>query len=184
MMNRAFRLRGGVASRLIALASASLKLFVKHPLISLDSFLYTTEGNWYINDVSNAYVNDLYGSAKTRQGYLLTDVKPGFNIVHESKFPSLETLLERAFSYNEYQNWPFLPLIFSPAFYSWILLFCSVGFWGTKRWDYLFLSGFLWFNLLTILAASCSILRFSYPLVVCAPVLLCMLVCSMKENRH
>ncbi|MBQ9564743.1 MAG: hypothetical protein IJU98_04065 [Synergistaceae bacterium] len=181
-MNLAFRKRNLRATSALQLLKTSFALFIKYPLVSLDSFLYTTRGNWYINDVSNAYV---YGSGlKYRQGYLLTDVKSKFKIERSSKIPLLESFLERAFSNNEYQNWPLLPIFFSPAFYFWILLFCSVGFWAAGRRDYLFLTGFLWFNFLTILAAACSIIRFSYPLVVCAPVLICMLIYSMKGDRR
>lgn len=55
-----------------------------------------------------------------RQCYLFTDVKGGFDIIHKSKLPELEIFLEKMFSNNEYQKWPVISLLFSPALYFWI----------------------------------------------------------------
>lgn len=159
----------------------SIKLFFRYPLVSLDSFLYLTEGAWNINDISNA---DIYGSGtNTRLGYLLTDVKYGYGIVHKSKLPKLELFMERAFSDNEYQNLPIISLLFSPALYWWILLICTFVFVKTKAYEYLSIAGFLWGLYLTILLGPCILIRYLYPLVVCAPVLLCMMGASIRKNN-
>ena len=153
-----------------------LFLAVKYPLVTLDSFLYTTEGSWYIHDISHSRVyGDLQG-----QAYLSFRVEPGFNIVHESKFPFLKSLLERAFSDNEYQNLPLIPVFFAPAFYIWILLFCTIGFWKTRQRNYLFMTEFFWFLLLTVLAGPCILVRYVYPFIVCAPMFCCMLIRSIQ----
>ncbi|MBO5472904.1 MAG: hypothetical protein J6A08_03855 [Lachnospiraceae bacterium] len=159
------------------------KLLVKYPLVSLDSFLYLTEGGWYINDTSCAAI---YGTGlETRQGYLLTDVKDRFGtiefgIVHQSRFPLLENILEHAFSNNEYQKIPILSVLFAPALYFWILAFCMVGLYYVRNVRYLYLTGFLGILYLTVLAGPCIIVRYMYPFIVCSPVLLAMLVKSVR----
>lgn len=157
----------------------SIQLFCKYPVVSLDSFIYLTEGSWNINDVSNA---NIYGvGLEGRQGYLLTDVKDGFNIIHKSKFPKLEILMECAFSDNEYQKWPVLSLLFSPALYVWILILCTLAFFKTKSYGPLLLSSFLWGLYLTILLGPCALIRYIYPFVVCSPLLVCAANCSIRK---
>lgn len=157
---------------------SSMKLFLKYPLESLDSFLYLTEGAWYINDTSSA---SIYGSGlESRMGYLLTRYEEGYGIVHKSRLPGLEAFLERAFSANEYQKIPVVSLLFSPALYFWILVVCTVGFLQTGNRYQLMLTGFLWGLFLTILAGPCILIRYMYPFVVCSPVLIGMLHVGMR----
>lgn len=158
----------------------SVSLFFKYPLVSLDSFLYLTEGCWNINDVSNA---NIYGSgSEGRLGYLLTYVKDGYGIVHKSKFPQLEMFMEYAFSNNEYQNWPIISLLFSPALYFWILVISTLVFVKTKEYEFLSIAGFLWSIYFTILLGPCTVIRYLYPLVVCSPLLLCMMRISIRKQ--
>lgn len=158
----------------------SIRLFYKYPLESIDAFLYLTEGNWYINDISNA---DIYGHGlKERQGFLLTDVKDNYEIVHKSKLPILERFMEKAFSDNEYQNWPVLSLLFSPALYVWILVICTLIFIKQKDWRLLLATIFLWALYLTNLLGPCVLIRYSYPFVVCSPLLVCMANVSIRRK--
>lgn len=159
----------------------SVRLFCRYPLESIDAFLYLTEGYWYINDISNA---DIYGhGSEGRMGFLLTTVEEDYGIVHESKLPGLEIFMERAFSDNEYQNWPVLSLLFSPALYVWILLICMLIFIKQKDWRLLLPAVFLWALYLTNLLGPCVLIRYSYPFVVCSPLLVCMAIISIGRKN-
>ena len=150
----------------------AITLFCKYPIVSLDAFLYITEGGWYINDISHS---SIYGSGlESRRGYLLTDIKDGYNIVHESKLPGIELILEKSFSENSYQRWPVLSIFFSPALYIWILVVCTVVFIKTEQWGGLLGAGFLWGLYLTLLLGPCVLIRYYYPFVTCSPLMLCM----------
>lgn len=158
----------------------SLELFRRYPVESLDAFLYLNEGGWYIQDISNA---DIYGHGlERRAGVLLTDVKEGYHIAHESKLPKLELFMEKAFSDNQYQNWLVLSLLFCPALYVWILLICTLIYVRQKNWKVLLPTGFLWVLYLTNLLGPCVIIRYYYPLFVCSPLLLCMAVVSIRGS--
>ena len=166
----------------------SIRLFCEYPAVSIDSFLYLTEGAWNIGDTSHAQI---YGEGlDARQGYLLTDVKENYGISHKSKCAWLESFLEHAFSNNEYQAWPVISLLFSPALYVWILGICTIVLIKTKSRYYFFAVSFLWFLLLTILAGPCVLIRYYYPFVVCSPVLVCIAkisVCGssrLAEDRN
>lgn len=160
----------------------SIKLFLEYPIVSIDAFIYLTEGSWSINDIGFASV---YGSGLgIWGGYFVTWNSNGLGVVHESKFPQLELFIEHAFSNNEYQNWPIVSIFFAPAFYVWILVLCTLGFIKTKNNIYLILTGFLWSLFLTILAGPTMIIRYLYLFFVCSPILLCMLNVSMRENNR
>ncbi len=157
-----------------------VRVLIKYPLESLDAFLYLTQGAWYINDTTSA---SIYGSGlETRMGYLLTTYAGGYGIVHESRLPWLEALLEKAFSANAYQKLPVVSYLFSPALYFWILVICTVGFFKSRNGYAFILAGFLWCLYLTVLAGPCVLIRYMYPFVACSPLLIGMLLMSMREK--
>lgn len=158
----------------------SVKLFCKYPVESVDAFFYLNEGGWYINDISNA---DIYGHGlERRAGVLLTDSKDGYQIIHESKLPELELFLEKAFSDNQYQNWPVLSLLFSPALYVWVLVIVTLIFVRQKEWRMLLPAGFLWALYVTNLLGPCVLIRYYYPFFVCSPLLPCL--ANVSLHRH
>lgn len=159
---------------------ASLKLFKRYPIISVDSFLYLTDGYWNINSTSftSLYETEWDGNIEHRYGYLLTTIKPGYGITPDSKIPWLEKYMERLISRNDYQYCPIVSLMFAPALYLWILVMSTVLFLKRKKKEYIFIAGFLWFLLITLLAGPCVLVRYVYPFMICSPVL-CSL--SIKE---
>lgn len=155
---------------LILYIRESIKLFIQYTRVSIDSYLYLTQGIWYLGDTSHA---EIYGSGlESRQGYLLTDVKNGFGISHVSKFPQLEMFMENTFSANDYQNWSILSLLFSPAFYVW---FFVLTFFAVRSNEKYILSFFICY-LGTVLLGPCCLIRYVYPFVVIAPVMVAMLL--------
>ena len=155
---------------------SSLQLFARYPAISTDSFLYLTEGWWYLGDTSCA---GIYGDENPgdRLGYLETSVLNGFGITHESKLPSLEALYERAFTYNYYQKVPLLSLVFAPALYIWLFAFFYTEMKRTHR----FLFIFHWFLLFTVLMGPCCLVRYAYPFILVVPIMLGVIISERKQ---
>lgn len=146
------------------------RIGIEHPIEYLDAFLLNTCGYWWLNDVSHAQT---YGMGlEGRQGYLLSDTKPGFGIAHTSLFPALEGLYERLFSANEYQKFPVLSILFAPALYIWMLLFGLVGSICRKSRNGQALGWILFAYLLTLLLGPCVLIRYVYPFIVSLPLLL------------
>jgi hypothetical protein len=144
----------------------SLQLLVQYPLVSIDSFLYLTEGWWYLGDVScaNIYPDGL----EKRFGYLMTNVYEDFGITHESKFPALERFLENAFTANNYQQWPIISILFAPALYIWLFVFIFLNMKKSDRYPF----AFHCFLLLTNLFGPCCLVRYAYPFIVTIPLML------------
>lgn len=153
--------------------SLYFRLWGRHPLYSLDSFLYLTKGAWYVADTSVAAI---YGEGynESYYGYMSTEIAYGYNVEHESKIPILEKIYEHLFSNNEYQKLPLAAILFSPALYIWILLFSSIVFFKTNNPAHKLAAIFMWALYLTILAGPCILVRYMYPFMAIMPLLLCL----------
>ena len=159
----------------------SFILFVKHPVVSLEAFLLLHEGGWYILDVSHS---EVYGKGMdARQGYLLTDVKSGYGVSPDSKFPFLENILERLFSNNEYQKNPLLVIFFCPATYNWVYVACLLSLMIKKQKEKLISALLLLGIIFTIFLGPASIVRYYFPVMVCDPVLVYWAVFSEKRKK-
>ena len=146
------------------------KLGLQFPAEYLDAFLLNTQGYWWLDDPSHAAI---YGEGlATRQGYLLSDTKPGYDVVHQSLFPPLEALYERLFSANEYQRLPVISLLFAPSLYLWLTAFSLARAWYARLRGRLLISAFLLCYFLPFFLGACALIRYVYPLICCMPLLL------------
>lgn len=157
----------------------SFTLFLRYPVTSVDSFLYLTEGWWYVNDVSHA---ELYGAKPGENiGYLqMGGDSPDYGIESDSKLPLLKNILLKLLVDNKYQNLPVLSLLFFPAMYVWMLLLCTISMWRAKRKEYALICCFLVGMVATLFVGPCVQVRYIYPVIVCTPLLLCMTTNAIK----
>lgn len=145
------------------------KLLKTYPLIYVDSLLYLHQGDWSLDDLSTAHV---YGaSMELRTGYLLTGTAMGYGVEHKSLFPALENLYEKWFSGNEYQDIPVFFNLFTPATYFWILMLCMLHAFLTGNKKVLLVGSMLLLYYGTVLLGPCTLIRYSYPLAIGAPIL-------------
>lgn len=161
----------------------ALKLFMRYPVVSVESFIYLTQGYWDVNDTSHADIYGFYGLVGYRFGYIMTTVFEGYGITRDSKLPELEMFLERAFTDNEYQNIPLISLIFAPATYLWFLMFCTIVMIKNKEWGHLMVYSFLWGYMLTLFLGPCVLIRYVYLLVVSLPIMICTLLNSISNKQ-
>lgn len=160
------------------------ELFKRYPVVSIESFIYLTQGFWDVNDVSHADIYDFYGvTTEYRFGYIATTVFEGYGITRDSKLPALEAFLENAFTENTYQNIPLLPLIFAPASYVWFLLFGTVVILTKKNWNAVVVYSFLWGYMLTLFLGPCVLIRYVYLLVVSVPVQIYVLLKTISKKN-
>lgn len=144
--------------------STWLKLGVRHPGIYLDAWILTTEGAWYIYDTS---VNSIYGNGVgTGFGYLSTDTRTmpeGFEVIRHSLIPSVTSFTEQLVNGNSFEKIPVIRLLFSPAFYAWIVFGCL--YVGMVRGKRSYVSGLLLplTYYFTILCGPAILVRYMYP---------------------
>lgn len=159
-----------------ATGNDNIDLFIKiyfellkaHPLDYIQAFIQNNIGYFYINDKSFAMI---YGnSAEWRQGYLLTDTKSGFDVIHKSYIPVIENLYEYLYTINKYYDAYILRYLCSPATYFW--LFTLIGFLSFKKQGCIILSTFVCTYIVTLLAGPCVLIRYAVPYIICMPALI------------
>lgn len=153
------------------------KIGLHYPNEYLDAFFCLTSGYWFLDDVSYAEV--LGADLESRMGILYT-----FNasqsavfdgIESHSLFPWLEMQLEKIVSANSFFQWPVLSALFKPAVYCLLLCFGLLVFWYRKEGKKVLFVLLPLLYLATLLLGPVALMRYAYPFVVYAPVLLCMI---------
>lgn len=150
------------------------QLFGKYPLTYLEAFLQNSQGFWYLYDTSHANIYRIKG-----YGYLLTnhvrlqdflEDTPG--VKSKSYFPALKRGMEKLVTNNAYWKIPVLRLLFSPALYFWLHMFYFMYALWTKQYRLLTIAVYPMAVWLTCLLGPCALIRYAYPYVVSAPVLI------------
>ncbi len=154
-----------------------IKIGLHYPNEYLDAFFCLTSGYWFLDDVSYAEV--LGSDLESRMGILYT-----FNasqsavfegIESHSLFPWLETQMENIVSANAFFQWPVLSQLFKPAVYCLLLFFGLLVFCYRKDGKKAVFVLFPLLYLTTLLLGPVALMRYAYPFVVWAPVLVCMI---------
>ena len=108
-----------------------------------------------------------------RQGYLLTDYKETLNFPKpESKLKRLENQLEEVATKNVHQKYPIISLIFAPATYIWIIVFFMIFSIYNKLKKETIPLIFILTLYFTILLSPTIVIRYMYPIIVVAPIVI------------
>lgn len=150
---------------IIRLVSTYWRIGIKYPLSYLKGFFLLDAGYLSLTDVSFAgmYANE------NRAGIFLSNTRPGFEVIHRTLFPLLESFYEKLYTSNAYEYVLGLNLLCSPALYFWII--CSLLLYALV---YRFMGAlplfiFLEAYILTVLAGPCVLPRYALPYIVCIP---------------
>ena len=154
------------------------RIGAEYPNEYIDAFLELTRGYWFPDDRS--YAECLGWGTEGRMGliytYISSEVDPEAGgvkeVKHVSKFPWLETQLEKLVSGNSFYCWPVLSLLFKASFYFWALwISFAACIYLRRRTQALFcLSPVLY--MATMLLGPVVQIRYSFPIMVMMPLLL------------
>lgn len=155
---------------------AWLKIGLQYPNEYIDAFLDLTRGYWFLEDTSHAEM--LGVGTEERMGLLYTynsaaeESLPGMQ--HISKFPWLEARLESLLSDNSYYRCPVIANFFKPALWCWLLVSCAFYtlYSGERKKLLVMLYPLCYFA--TMLLGPTAIVRYVFPFILLAPVLLAM----------
>lgn len=147
-----------------------LKFGLRYPREYIEAFLYNTMGLWYIEDTS--YISAKGGFLEI--GFLEIEEKYLSPPPEKHSFlPGLEPLYRRILVDSEFLKIPFVSLLFSPAFYTWIIAGCFVSLRMRKEKKFCGLPAFLLCYCLTLAGGPCILVRYCLPYILCVPFLLC-----------
>lgn len=152
------------------------KIGMKYPSSYILAFLYLTEGDYQISDVSFTQVYKDWW--RDRTGYLITDAKPVFggdDFVHKKNlWPSLRDMYEKFATELNFRKVGILEFLFSPALYVWITVLGGIfllRFRKAGRRSFLAAWGVIGFYTLTMLAGPCVLIRYVFPLMITSPLI-------------
>lgn len=151
---------------------------MRYPNDYLDAFLDLTRGYWFMDDTAHA---EMLGTDKEeRMGLLYTynsaaaESLPGMQ--HLSQFPWLEERLESVLTENCYYSWPVLSMLFKPALWCWLFVLAGFFFWCRRSKKGLVAVAYPLSYFMTMLLGPTAIVRYVYPFILCAPVLVVLMV--------
>lgn len=154
------------------------KYFSKFPLVYIEAFLYNTQGYWDIKDISHSKI---YGiDLEKHRGYLHTGCKEEYGVQRITYCEPIKSFYEWLFVENNYQKFPIIRLLFSPALYIWIFTFHFIYSIYKKKKNSLIISAFFIGLFITLLAGPTCLARYVYPYVICLPVIICDLFIKEK----
>ena len=163
----------------------------KYPATYIESFLNTSRGYWYIKDVSfsRIYLHDNPGALELYDFAIAPDE---FEIVYNSKLPRLKEMYIEMFCKNKYQQIPILYIVFQPATYFYLTLAFLLYTIYKKEKNEIVTAIFLFTFYASCFVASCSIVRYIYPIIVCTPLMLAFVanrkksfsnqICTLKKE--
>ena len=139
-----------------------IKLGIQNPTCYLNAFFNLTYAYWYPNDI----LPDQTTYRKYIEIYDCSDIS------FDSKIPSLFKILKKIGMEASYQNYPVISVIFTPAFYIWILLFVFAVNFYNQKFNFIKLLIFPATIFLTLLLGPVALLRYLYPIIICVPFLI------------
>ena len=134
---------------------------IKYPLPCIDAILYNTQGYW-----------DLFHCPYSQDHFFLSSTNYRGEAILDSKLPGLCGLSDAYLHTTEpIANKPYI-IFFNPALYIWIMLFYFIRGIHNKNRQLVYSCLFPLFYLCTLLLSPGAIIRYAFPFILIAPVLL------------
>lgn len=140
---------------------------MRHKKIYVDAFLVNTFGYWYPG-------NSIEDSSSGRDyfEYYCKEFREDVDVVMESKLPALSEFYRKIGNEASFQKVPVVSATFNLGVYTWLWLFaCLLLFYRKERGRLLILVPFGAYFLTNLLGPVVK-MRYHYPFIVCAPLLL------------
>ena len=161
--------------------SMYLRYGVRHPRIYLEAFLENTIGLWYPGDTSHAHAL----SGEQNEFIYMNTVYPfaegEYDIEARSLLPALQRLLYSTMHKARHERYAFIAALFCPATYSFVLLLTTLllAKRGQRRLALTTLP--LWGILLSVLFSAGVFVRYAYPIMSGAPLLLALALFERRD---
>lgn len=160
-----------------------IELGIKYPITYIESFLNTTRGYWYIEDISFSQIL-MYSHPGAFELYDYSIANGKYKVVHDSKIPALKNLYINMFCLNEYQKIPVLYTLFQPSIYFYFTLAFLLYAIYKKDKSTLVVAIFLFTFYASCFLALCSIIRYMYPIMVSTPLMLSLVIKNKDEVKN
>ena len=117
--------------------------------------------------------------------YNMTQIDDDRFVLLNRKVPqylkSLNSFLEKMTYDNNYQKIPIISLLFSGAFYVWIVLWFIAWCIINNKYNYLLAASLPFLYWLTLFLGPVVLYRYLYPIIISTPVFICIMFVEKKE---
>lgn len=146
---------------------AWLSAGMRHKKVYIDSFLANTFGYWYPG-------NSIEDTQRGRDyfEYYCKEFREDVDVVMEPKLPALSEVYRRIGNESSFQKVPVLAACFNLGTYTWLLLFALLLLLYRQQYGELILVIPLLMYFFTTLLGPVVKMRYHYPLIACAPLIL------------
>lgn len=141
-----------------------VKLGLKYPKEFIVAFLLNTKGLWHIGDITHSTIRDAYLELK-----FWGPLVKGHTVYEQSMLPWLKELIIFINDSRIYQDMPFIPIIFAPAIYNWIILLGIMIAIYRRKWEAVVPGGFILCYSITLLLGPCILMRYCFAYILAAP---------------
>lgn len=164
-----------------------IKLGIKYPMSYIEAFLDITRGYWYLGDTSFSEIQ-MYNRPGAFELYELKmpPKYPQYEVKYESKLPQLKNAYKKMFCQNYYQKIPALYVLFQPSIFFYITFAFLLYAIYKKEKNILIIAIVLFTFFASCYLSHCSIIRYMYPVMVSAPIMLGLAMKNkeMEENYN
>ncbi len=140
---------------------------LRHKKIYIDSFLANTFGYWY---PGNSIEDTEHG--RDYFEYYCKEFREDVDVVMEPKLPVLSELYRKIGNESVFQKVPVFAASFNLGVYTWLMLFVLLLLFYRQQYGQLILVIPLFMYFLTTLLGPVVKMRYHYPLIACAPLLI------------
>ena len=156
-----------------------IKLGLRNPILYIDAFLANTIGYWYLGDkLPDTKTYRTYIEVRTRDDHSNTNGEIKF----ASKIPPLFSYYYDLTENASYQQNPMLAILMNTPLYIWLFIICIAFSFYKKQWQNLIPFSILFGLLGTIFLGPVAIMRYAYPFITLAPILLLITLTTSKKN--
>lgn len=151
---------------------------MRHKKLYIDSFLANTFGYWYPGDSLPETKN-----GKDYFEYNCKEFREDVDVTFDSKLPALSEFYRGIGNEASFEKLPVIRMTFRLGTYTWLLLFAALLLLYRRQYERLLLVIPLGMYFFTTLLGPVVKMRYHYPLIACAPLLL-YLIWMQKQEEH
>ena len=153
----------------------------RYPRIYIEAFFTNCMGIWYPDDTTHAHTMDIedwdYVYLKTN------NIVPEMvgEVTAHSYLPAYRTWLYDSAHHSRHENVPLYSQLFKPSTYVYALLVLTLLLFyrRERRWALCTLP--VWGIILSLLFSACILVRYSYPFMICVPMLMLLILFSNRR---
>ena len=151
----------------------SIKLFTKYPVESIESFLRTNQGYWYLFDTSST---NIYNT-----GYFFIIFREGLGVSYNKTFKNIRDNILDIIINNRFKYFFPIVVLMNMALYTWIIIFLFGKSFVNNKNKTIEVFSLIILLYITLLLGPCVLNRYALPSISSIPAL-CILVYKSKNT--